>query len=179
MWSAGVNGAYLENQEKKEWFDQGHTCRACAYIWKWFGEASESNRSGNVLPYNSERNLAGDETASTCHMQKSMSAHDRSERDHFISMQETKYGFLCGCHHRGIGQASQMQHSNETSLSKRNIFNRKNERMMSGMDPTPNCKGFSEPRYKQNPSDFWLTRLSYLGKEIRLPTSTLNEKAKR
>lgn len=34
---------------------------------------------------------------------------------------------------------------------------------MSGMDATPNCKGFSEPKYKQNPSDFWLTRLSYLG----------------
>lgn len=42
-----------------------------------------------------ERNLAGDETASTCHMQKSMSAHRRAVNgDHFISMQETKYGFV-------------------------------------------------------------------------------------
>lgn len=151
---------------EEQWFDQGHTRRACAYIWKWFGEASESKRSGNVFPYNSWKKPGRWwNRIYMPHAKINVGAQTGRKRwpFHFNARNEIR---LCGCHHSGIGQASRMQHSNENSLSKRNIFNRKKkkrERMMSGIDPTPNCKGFSEPRYKQNPSDFWLTRLSYLG----------------
>lgn len=128
MWSGQVSTVPIWRIREEQWFDQGHTCRACAYIWKWFGEASESNRSGNVLPYNSWKKPG---RWWNCiympHAKINVGAQTGRKRwpFHFNARNEIRF---CGCHHRGIGQASQMQHSNETSLSKRNIFNRKKMR---------------------------------------------------
>lgn len=182
MIRAGVNGAYLENQRRTVIWSRSHTQSLCIHLKIIWGSVRKQEVwQCDPLQFLKETwQVMKPHLHTTCKNQCQRTETGRKQWPfHFNARNEIQF---CGCHCSGIEQASWVQHSNENSLPKRNRFNRKkNERMMSGMDPMPNCKGFSEPKYKQNPSDFFTyqIKLSKARKSGCPHLLLLNENAKR